>query len=439
MSTLVQLSPFPEELDRGYLGRLMLANGCIDTCSAFNLIERHFQIERGSRTTHDLLSRAAQMDSRHFGLRHTTMPLTDGISMFRGAECFPETTLKPERSSKRRKVTTNFCEECMKADVKFHGISYWRREHQTPGHLWCEKHQSPLRFIYTAEPGLRTPSFYVDQGGKVSDGLVVEAQRNYGVQQYLLLVDALYEREKPLDGDSVHAAIFERAANLGMGIRRKDTARVFIDDRVRDQFPATWLNNVFGDLSNRDLGWWMNNGDRQVHSKLVLIAALFESCEQAYETIAQVECKLIKMDAGRVFATVGDERSRDALNAYRNASGIYSAVSRDSDGFPDARMLKKMGLPDLEMDGVAVHLVKKGLERFFLEQGSIADSAEVSGLSVQAMEQLIRNCAPNMWGVLRAMNEGFVQPQFRADILRKRAATSRSLRVSAKGFVGARK
>lgn len=60
-----------------------------------------------------------------------------------------------------------------------------------------------------------------------------------GYNSTLLLVDALYEREKPLDRDSVHAAIFERAANLGMGIRRKDKARVFIDDRVRDRFPAT--------------------------------------------------------------------------------------------------------------------------------------------------------------------------------------------------------
>lgn len=183
----------------------------------------------------------------------------------------------------------------------------------------------------------------------------------------------------------------------------------------------------------------MSNGDRQVHSRLVIVAALFESCEQAYETIAQMECKLIKMAVGRVGATVGEERSRDALNAYRNAAGIYSAVSRDSDGFPDARILKKMGLPDLGMHGVEAHMVKQGLERFFLEQGSIADSAEVSGLSVQAMEQLIRNCAPNMWGVLRAMNEGFIEPKFRAEILRERAANTRSLRASAKGFVGARK
>lgn len=431
MSTLVQLSPFPEELDRGYLGRLMMANGCTDTWSAFALIERHFDIERGSRTPHYLLSRSAQMDSQQFGLRHTTVPLSDGISMYQGIEQFPETRLKPGRSSRISKVATHFCEECMKADIDFHGISYWRREHQTPGHLWCEKHQVPLRLVNTTEPGLRTPSFYIDQSTTVSKDMVVEAQRNTAVQRYLLLVEALYERRKPLNGHRVRTAVNERAADLEVGLLRRSMARVCIDDCVRDQFPLAWLDSVFGEVSDRDLGLWMHNGPRQVHSTLVILAALFLSCEEVDEAIAREESKAHELDAGRLGLKLTEEKSRSAIAAYRNALGIYSAVTRDSDDFPDAHSLKKMGLPDLKLNGVATHMVMRGLERFFLERGSIEDGAKASGLPVMVMEDIVRNCAPNMREVLRFWYES-VPSHYDEGLKRANALPTRSWKVPVK-------
>jgi len=433
MRTLVQLSPFPEELDRGYLGRLMMANGCTDTWSAFTLIERQFDIERGSRTPHYLLSRSAQMESQQFGLRHTTVPLTDGISMFQGIEKFPETRLKPGRSSKRDKITTHFCEQCMLADIDFHGVSYWRREHQTPGHLWCEKHRNPLRLVRTAEAGLRSPSFYINQSVSVSNDLVVESLHNAAVQRYLLLVEALYERKKPLDGHKVRSAINERVGDLELGMRKINMARVYIDDRIRDQFPSAWLTTVFGDISNRDLGAWIKLGPAQVHSTLVILVALFESNEQIYAMIAQMESAASELAAGWVSTRFAEEQPHHVLAAYRNASGLYSAISRNSDGLPDAQSLKRMGLPDLEMDGVAAYMVLRGLERFFLERGSIEDSAEIAGVSVLVMEDLVRSCAPNMLEVLMSMNKS-VASHYGEAISRKRAATSRSWRAQPRGL-----
>lgn len=46
----------------------------------------------------------------------------------------------------------------------FHGTSYWRRDLQTPGQLWCPKHEEPLSFAAGADPFLTSPAEY---GGKL--------------------------------------------------------------------------------------------------------------------------------------------------------------------------------------------------------------------------------------------------------------------------------
>ena len=78
MNMLVQPAPLPEEMDRGYLGRIMRINGYRSPKDMVEAIAMHFGEEGRTRrelTTHELLSRMAGMTTEHFAQRHTTMPL----------------------------------------------------------------------------------------------------------------------------------------------------------------------------------------------------------------------------------------------------------------------------------------------------------------------------------------------------------------------------
>lgn len=82
MNMLVQPAPLPEEMDRGYLGRIMRINGYRSPKDMVEAMAGHFGKEGKTRrevTTHELLSRMAGMTTEHFAQRHTTMPLRRGL------------------------------------------------------------------------------------------------------------------------------------------------------------------------------------------------------------------------------------------------------------------------------------------------------------------------------------------------------------------------
>jgi len=72
MNMLVQPSPLPEELDRGYLGRIMRINGYRRLKEMTEAMAAHFGREGTSRrelTVHALLSRMAAMSEVQFAQR----------------------------------------------------------------------------------------------------------------------------------------------------------------------------------------------------------------------------------------------------------------------------------------------------------------------------------------------------------------------------------
>lgn len=88
MDMLVQPAPLPEEMDRGYLGRILRINRYRSPKEMVEAIATHFGEDGRSRrelTTHELLSRMAGMTTEHFAQRHTTLPLRRGITSY-----FPE-------------------------------------------------------------------------------------------------------------------------------------------------------------------------------------------------------------------------------------------------------------------------------------------------------------------------------------------------------------
>ena len=195
---LVRPSPLPDELDRGYLGRVMRINGFSSEKDAIECMVRMFGLEhltQHERSRLELLALMAGQSSEHFAQRHSTVPVRRAITSF-----LPDL---PHGSLTRRTLLSvsgltsmrpgaYLCRSCVAADLKSRrGISYWRREHQIPGLLWCPQHQHALGYVDSEEAFLMSPAHCVEDADLLPESWVVQYQSNTGIARFLEIVSGL--------------------------------------------------------------------------------------------------------------------------------------------------------------------------------------------------------------------------------------------------------
>ncbi len=135
--------------------------------------------------------------------------------------------------------TSRFCPECIREDMGFHGVSYWRRAHQLPGVDHCTKHTVSL---------IETGRFSMHQGQPLS-ALAARpaiAEQNVHayfesafIQRFAILSDAALQASIPFRPEVVTRALCRRVrAVIG-------EHRVSLSQLARQYFPDFWIRKNF--------------------------------------------------------------------------------------------------------------------------------------------------------------------------------------------------
>jgi hypothetical protein len=294
MNMLVQPAPLPEELDRGYLGRIMRINGYRRLKEMTDAMAAHFGYQGAKwrdRTTHELLSQMAGLSTEQFAQRHTSLPLRRGITSY-----FPEIAHGSQArrsflqySSMQRKYhAAYFCKKCVSADVHFHGVSYWRRDHQIPGQMWCPKHQSALNFVSSGDPFLSSPVQFMEASEAIPETWVDESSKNVHVQRFLDMAAVLYEQAAPFSVALLAPMLNDFGRSLGFKTNPGQSKGNLISDRIIEVFPRPWLDSVFHGLLDKEPGTFSHQVDgvmylrtsaSSVTAYLLVLAVLFDSAD----------------------------------------------------------------------------------------------------------------------------------------------------------------
>lgn len=416
---LTRPAPLPDELDRGYLGRVMRINGIRSEKDMLAAIFKQFeldQLSRFERAPIEALSKMAGVSTERFTQQHSTLPLRRAVTSF-----LPDL---PHGGSTRRTMLYNsgmltarsgayFCPTCVKADVEFHGVAYWRRELQIPGWLWCAKHRTGLHYSENEAAFLGSPVQCLGRADIVPDRLLKESIDDGPVNRFLEICSGLMVRDKPLGVKHVSALLRRRAESKGLETVRYRGRYPLLSDLIRDTYPNDWMATVYPEVVGKVTGQtmvkvdgvlFMGSSASSVWPYLLAIGALYDDADEALNDLFNVKVSVAIAKRQRRIAV--RSLSREVLlENYAKHKGRCSAMAKEL-GLSLSTMKSKLrveGLPDLTGSRGGCKKPNLAAYAFYIEKKSLTESAQIGGLTMVEMEALIREARLEFQVALRTM------------------------------------
>lgn len=411
---VIRAELFPDELDRGYYGRLMRLNGHAKANAFDNLTARW---AGASQCPLEIVSMLAGVPTETFVRQHTTIPFFEGVGnnwqATRPNDSAAYLKFLSTHSRSETRGEAYFCEECVALDLALSGQSYWRRSHQLPGIFWCPEHGSALRYVVGQAAFNRSPAELLPNSLANDAIWISEVRNNPAIKCYVELSLKVLTLREPLDKESVSNTLMTQARSQNYAVSAYGFSIDALLHEVVRQYGRRWLDTVMPPYRNRRLklripclrsGRYVEEVQRQGTFLLQSILAcpiLYGSAEEAFVALG-------RFNPGR--ATYLKPRPREFLRktdeliaAYIHARGSYSKTqdvfrgkSASDRTFNGLRML---GLPNIEKVGDRNRL--SALIAFFIDGHSFFESAAIGRIEHHEMENLLRRSGATIQRILK--------------------------------------
>jgi hypothetical protein len=413
---LIRPSLLPDEMDRGYLGRVKKWNWHStkqETLEAMRewLGEQPNPAPGEYGATILLLSRVADVALEQFVAEHTTLPWRRAITPHKTNIEHGSTTdegILTVSGIRLVRPGAVFCRDCIQEDQETLGFSYWRRSHQLPGKCLCEKHQTPLQLVHDEWAFLREPAYWVDHA-KTHEiprmGIDCPC-----VDKFHAIAAMLSARSMPLSTRIIRRVMSQRGREMNLQCHADDVRRPLLSDLIARTFPADWLEDVFPPAKNNHPGKLFNqldgvfyfaNGASSVEAYFLALAVLFDSIEDIARAIDIEGAK-----PHRVRARKPHPDADMLLQAYLAQKGSHAGVAKQCETsiFVVTQLLNKMGLPNLVV-GRSRSSVLEACRAFYVEKCGFVEAAARGGISVKQFEAVLQAASPELVEALGRMLE----------------------------------
>ena len=234
----------PDEFLWGYTLRLTAINGFLQPSEAL----RHLQawIGKDVMCRAELLAEALHCDADELLRLHTLLPvsfiLMNPVASDAGSQnralYRDMIALSPPRD--RVKV----CRQCVAEDLDFWGSAYYRRDHQVPGRVCCEKHGAALIDVPARYGGLPDEMLACQPTSSRTDLSIAAVMGNAIIGRYLAIMDAWLSGDVRLDLTQLLAYL--QALSVRASARSPAKAECGgLASRALAEMPHAWLEDLF--------------------------------------------------------------------------------------------------------------------------------------------------------------------------------------------------
>jgi hypothetical protein len=405
----------PDEIDRGYFGRIMRANGISNEAKMLSrLAERAGMagLPRRDSPVALLVGMAAYGESKRFVQNHTMLPLRRSITSYLpdlDHGCDSNLTVLSWSALRSARPGAYFCVDCVHEDMAFHGFSYWRREHQTPGLYWCPKHGARLRYREESRAFLLPPSTFSNDCHLLVDEWIQGAEANGAIQRFLAISADLQDLGRPIDVRKIQPVLRAAAARHGYQTSGNRTCSPLLSDAIVKTFGREWLATVLPVAAGKREGELLTQLDGVLFlprsasaatAYILVLALLYPTPNEAMDAILNPGVAPVRRSRRSPSRVLCKEELR---RAYLDARGVYAAIASSVvvQSAVLARRLTKLGLPNLASNGGRLEAAAR---LFLIEGKSIAKSAEDCGITIESIESMLRIVGHSYAELLREMD-----------------------------------
>lgn len=389
-------APLEDELLQGWLGRIRSLNCLNSQKAAIALLQKMAREQDASSDSHaDLIHCAASVlhaSYEHILNEHTLAPFFLSLKDLKTSKL--GTKSPRHKQARERQVRIQlpnkapcYCAQCVREDIANTGYSYWRRQHQLPGMLWCQKHGDQLMIARSMQAFDHCPhevmNSYVDP--RVSG--CSDEQRSI-LDKYCRMVSEVLAQAPVIDSAAASEVLGNRARMAHLRISKVGTRKT-VSRRLHEVFPLWWLEEVFSRvhwgknefISTID-GICSPKATRYTASSLSLVAALlYDRVEEAVADLMAPQ-RAPRRDLGFNFWA-----SSEMLEAYVTHRGVVSRIAERFSVSPTTAKagLMKQGLPSFGKGGTEM-----AAAHMFLHGMPFAQACERYDVSAERLEAILR-------------------------------------------------
>ncbi len=243
---------FPDELLKGFRGHIRFHNNLRDsedTCAALNhgrkLGEAKFMLRPDSFVK--LISNHTGTSIHDLVCRHSVWPFTACMRRVSGAaeiEAYIETPYGRTDLMRKTRQYAWTCIDCQREDLAFWGETFWRRSHQLPGQMWCQKHGTALAKTSLGHIDVGPPDHFDAYFPEEVDAK--ELQTHSKVTEFASLCADILDGGLTFSPSVCAERIVRQAEKMGLGTNLKECA-----DGILRQVPLVYPKAWLADLDRR--------------------------------------------------------------------------------------------------------------------------------------------------------------------------------------------
>lgn len=412
---MIVRAPLPDEPLKAFVGRLKRDNVCTSDAELFSRLASYMSLDVGNPATVNpvvFLAAVYGVDAWFFARQHTMLPFAKLVDWFdRGSgEVVDFTSDRYLRSVLRSpNKHANLCPDCVKEDLGFRGIAYWRRTHQLAGINWCSKHGVALRRYEGRGAFEVSPASALGASVSVeAEGVAVDRDHPLVARYARIAESLLAEVDRPYHVADVSIMIRDWAKQQDLRVALYGK-RPLLSDLVAKSYPTSWLALNFPGSQKKEAGtfgswfdstWFSRKIPSTTSSYVLALALMYESSDDALNALANLAEAVVPRKS-EIHRTPGTWATTEIVDVWMKHLGNCTAIAEDlglSSNYVRNRLIEA-GLPTLGRGaGLAV---KRAVQNYWkgdafstVGESAGADQSHVEGFLRVATERYLAT----LWG-----------------------------------------